>query len=243
MQAFDKLVEIIAKLRAPGGCPWDREQTHQSLTPYCIEEAYEVIDAIEDNDMNELKGELGDLLLQIVLHAQIASENKTFNIENVIDEISDKMVRRHPHVFGDAKVVTTDDVITQWDELKKKEGKKNVLQGIPKHAPQLHRSLKIGEKVAAVGFEWEKSDDVMDKVQEEFLEIKQATNKQEVEEELGDLLFSIVQWARHKQIDPEHALAKANEKFGKRFAAMEAMIANDGQLPKKLSLDGSFICL
>lgn len=237
MQAFDRFVEIIAKLRAPNGCPWDREQTHQTLTPYCIEEAYEVVDAIEQGDMKELKGELGDLLLQIVLHAQIAAENKDFTIENVVSDICEKMISRHPHVFSDAKIETADQVIQQWDELKKKEGKKSVLQGIPKHAPQLHRSLKIGEKVAAVGFDWEKSADVLDKVQEEFKEIDSAKNKNEKEEELGDLLFSIVQWARHQQIDPEHALKKANEKFGKRFGSMEQMIEKDGKKLKELSLD------
>ena len=237
MQAFDRLVEIIAKLRAPGGCPWDREQTHETLTPYCIEEAYEVVDAIQDGNMKELKNELGDLLLQIVLHAQIAAESKTFTIDDVVKDLSEKMIRRHPHVFSDAKISTAGEVIQQWDEIKKKEGKKNVLEGISKHAPQLHRSLKIGEKVAAVGFDWEKSKDVLEKVKEEFEEIAQAKNNKEVEEELGDLLFSIVQWSRHQKIDPEHALKKANEKFGKRFAAMEAMIQKDGAEFKKLSPD------
>lgn len=237
MQAFDRFVEIIAKLRAPNGCPWDREQTHQTLTPYCIEEAYEVVDAIESGDLKELRGELGDLLLQIVLHAQIAAENKDFTIQDVVNDISEKMVNRHPHVFSDVKIETADQVIQQWDELKKKEGKKSVLQGIPKHAPQLHRSLKIGEKVAAVGFDWDKPSEVLDKVQEEFKEIEQAKNKAEKEEELGDLLFSIVQWSRHQQIDPEHALQKANEKFSKRFGAMEQMIEKDGKKLKELSLD------
>lgn len=235
--AFVRFVEIIAKLRAPGGCPWDREQTHQTLIPYCVEEAYEVVDAIESGDMNELKSELGDLILQVVLHSQIAAENKNFTIEHVLNEISDKMIRRHPHVFSDAKVETAGDVVKQWDELKKKEGKKSVLEGIPKHAPQLHRSLKIGEKVAAVGFDWEKSSDVMDKVQEEFKEISTAKNKSEVEEELGDLLFSIVQWARHQKIDPEHALQKANAKFNQRFQAMEKMIQDEKKELKKVTLD------
>ena len=237
MQAFDRFIEIIARLRAPGGCPWDREQTHETLIPYCVEEAYEVVDAIQSGDMSELKGELGDLILQVVLHAQIASESKNFSIEDVLNEICEKMIRRHPHVFSDAKIETTGEVISQWDELKKKEGRKNVLEGIPKHAPQLHRSLKIGEKVAAVGFDWEKSTDVLDKVQEEFKEIENSKNKLEKEEELGDLLFSIVQWARHQAIDPEHALKKANEKFGKRFASMEEMISKDKKELKRITLD------
>ncbi len=234
---FVRLVQIIAQLRAPDGCPWDREQTHETLIPYCIEEAYEVVDAIQSGDMKELKGELGDLVLQVVLHAQIASESKEFSIEDVIHEISEKMVRRHPHVFSDAKVTTSGDVIKQWDEIKKQEGKKSVLEGIPKHAPQLHRSLKIGEKVAAVGFDWDHPKEVLDKVQEEFKEISDAKNKTEMEEELGDLMFSIVQWARHQKIDPEHALKKANEKFGMRFKKMEQMIQNDQKEFKKLSLD------
>jgi len=234
---FVKFVQIIAKLRAPEGCPWDREQTHETLIPYCVEEAYEVVDAIQSGDMNELKGELGDLLLQVVLHAQIASESKNFSIEDVLNEISEKMIRRHPHVFSDAKVETAGEVIQQWDEIKKKEGKKSVLEGISKHAPQLHRSLKIGEKVAAVGFDWDQPKDVLDKVQEEFVEIANAKSKTHVEEELGDLLFSIVQWSRHQKIDPEHALMKANEKFAGRFKAMEQMIQKEGKELKKLSLD------
>ncbi|MEZ4846576.1 MAG: nucleoside triphosphate pyrophosphohydrolase [Bdellovibrionota bacterium] len=235
--AFVRFVEVIARLRAPDGCPWDREQTHETLIPYCIEEAYEVVDAIKSGDLNELKGELGDLILQVVLHAQIAKDNKDFTIEDVLNDISDKMIRRHPHVFSDAKVKTADDVVKQWDELKKKEGKKSVLEGIPKHAPQLHRSLKIGEKVAAVGFDWKQSSDVLDKVHEELKEIEAAKTLNEKEEEFGDLLFSIVQWARHHNIDPEQALLKANAKFGKRFVKMEEKIQADGKVFKKLSLD------
>ncbi len=237
MREFDRLVEIIARLRAPDGCPWDREQTHQTLVPYCIEEAYEVADTIHDGDMAELKNELGDLLLQIILHAQIAFENKNFTIEDVVKDISEKMIRRHPHVFGDAHVKTSEDVVNQWNDLKKKEGKKHVLEGIPKHAPQLHRSLQIGEKVAAVGFDWESPKEVMEKVQEEFVEIEKAKNKKEMEEELGDLLFSIVQWSRHQSINPEHALQKANEKFKKRFEAMEKMLEQDKKNPKNVSID------
>jgi tetrapyrrole methylase family protein/MazG family protein len=236
MHAFDRFVEIIAKLRAPDGCPWDREQTHQTLIPYCIEEAYEVVDAIQSGDVNELKGELGDLILQVVLHAQVARDNKTFSIEDVLNDISEKMIRRHPHVFSDAKVTTAGDVVKQWDEIKKKEGKKSVLEGIPKHAPQLHRSLKIGEKVAAVGFDWKKTEDVLDKVQEELKEISEAKNHQEKEEEFGDFLFSIVQWARHQNIDPEQALMKANAKFNGRFSKMEEMIQSEKKEFKKMSL-------
>jgi MazG family protein len=234
---FVRFVQIIARLRAPDGCPWDREQTHETLIPYCVEEAYEVVDAIQSGDMLELKGELGDLILQIVLHSQIAFESKEFSIEDVLNEISEKMIRRHPHVFSDAKVETADDVVKQWDEIKKKEGKKSVLEGISKHAPQLHRSLKIGEKVAAVGFDWDHPKDVLDKVQEEFKEISSAKNKTEMEEELGDLMFSIVQWSRHQKIDPEHALKKANQKFSMRFQKMEAMIEMDQKKFKKLSLN------
>jgi tetrapyrrole methylase family protein/MazG family protein len=237
MQAFDRLVEIIAKLRAPGGCPWDREQTHTTLIPYCIEEAYEVVDAIHDNDMNELKKELGDLILQVVLHSQIAAEAKNFSIQDVLTEISNKMVDRHPHVFGDSDVKTSKEVVEQWNELKKKEGKKSVLEGIPKHAPQLHRSLKIGEKVAAVGFDWKTSGDVIAKVHEELKEIEQAKNQSEKTEELGDLLFSVVQWARHHNIDAEQSLLKGNAKFQKRFEAMEAMIDQDQRRLKELTLD------
>lgn len=237
MREFDRFVEIIARLRAPDGCPWDREQTHSTLVPYCIEEAYEVADAIHDGNMAELKNELGDLLLQIILHAQIASENNDFNIQDVVKDISEKMIRRHPHVFGDADIKTSEDVVNQWNDLKKKEGKKHVLEGVPRHAPQLHRSLQIGEKVASVGFDWESPQEVMEKVQEEFVEIENSKNKKEMEEELGDLLFSIVQWSRHQKINPEQALQKANEKFKKRFEAMEKMLEQDQKNPKNLSID------
>lgn len=236
MQAFDKFVQIIARLRAPGGCPWDREQTHETLIPYCIEEAYEVVDAIKRGDMRELKEELGDLILQVVLHSQIANESKDFSIEDVLDEVSEKMIRRHPHVFSDSKIATADDVVVQWDEIKKKEGKKSVLDGVPKHAPQLYRSFKMGEKVSAVGFDWTDINGVLEKIQEEIQEIHSANHKAQKEEELGDLLFSMVQWSRHQNIDPEHALMKANEKFAKRFKAMEQMIEQDQKVLKKMFL-------
>ena len=236
MRAFDQFVEIIAKLRAPDGCPWDLEQTHKTLLPYCIEEAYEVADAIENNDLKELKEELGDLMLQIVLHSQIASEEKAFTIENVLTDISEKMIRRHPHVFGDKKISSSKEVIDQWSDLKKKEGKK-VLDGIPKHAPQLFRSQKIGDKVASVGFDWKKIDDVWEKVREETKEVEDSKTVSEKEEELGDLLFSLVQWSRHLQIDAERCLLKSNQKFTKRFEWMERLVAHDQKQMKELSIE------
>lgn len=235
MQVFDRFVEIIARLRSPDGCPWDREQTHHSLIPYCIEEAYEVVDAIQENDMSELKNELGDLLLQILLHSQIASEEKKFSIEDVVESISEKMIRRHPHVFSDVKLNSSQEVVDQWSELKKKEGKKHTLDGIPKHAPQLFRSQKIGDKVSSLGFDWENEKDVWKKVEEEIKELHSTKNEKETEEELGDLLFSLVQWSRHQGIDAEKCLQRANEKFSKRFSTMEDLISNDQQAVKKLT--------
>lgn len=235
MQEFDRFVEIIAKLRGPDGCPWDREQTHESLIPYCIEEAYEVADAIQEKNPEELKGELGDLLLQIVLHAQIASEAKKFSIQDVARDVSEKMIRRHPHVFGDAKLSSAKEVVDQWSEIKKKEGKKSALEGIPKHAPELFRSQKIGDKVSSLGFDWSNDKDVWKKVEEEIIELQAAKNESELEEELGDLLFSLVQWSRHRGLDAEKSLKKANAKFSNRFSHMENLISTDQKLPKKLN--------
>jgi MazG family protein len=221
--ALLELVRIVAKLRDPnGGCPWDLEQTHDSLTPYVVEEAYEVVDAIK-LDRPKLKDELGDLLLQVVLHAQIASEEKTFTLEEVIQGISKKLVYRHPHVFGDTKVTGTNEVLNNWEQLKQKElpKDKSILDGVPRSMPALLRAQRLGDKAARVGFDWKSADDVLPKVAEELREIAEATDKKAQDEELGDLLFVLVQWARKSGRTAEEVLSAANDKFTRRFKEME----------------------
>lgn len=225
-QTFREFVEVIARLRDPkDGCPWDLEQTHQSLKRYLIEEAYEVLEAIDGNP-DKLCEELGDLLLQIVLHAQIASEAKAFTMDKVVQGIKDKMVIRHPHIFGNTKVKDAAEVKENWERIKA-EGKgdeKKTLSGIPKSLPSLLRSQMIGEKVARVGFDWETAEDVAKKVEEEWRELEAellAKNQERIKEELGDLLFSLAQLARILKFEPESILQEANNKFTRRFEALE----------------------
>jgi MazG family protein len=231
-----ELVRIVAKLRDPnGGCPWDLEQTHDSLTPYVVEEAYEVVDAIK-LDRPKLKDELGDLLLQVVLHAQIASEEKTFSLQEVIEGISKKLVYRHPHVFGETKVSGTNEVLNNWEQLKQKElpKDKSILDGVPRSMPALLRAQRLGDKAARVGFDWKTADDVLPKVTEELKEIAEAKDKKAQDEELGDLLFVLVQWARKSGRNAEEVLSAANDKFTRRFKEMERSHAHTGS-EKRLS--------
>lgn len=242
---FERLVQIMKRLRSPkGGCPWDLEQDHKTLKQYLIEETYEVLDAIDMNDPRELREELGDLLLQVVFHAQIADDNKQFNIEDVSKEISDKMVRRHPHVFGDVVVNGSGEVLKNWDDIKKveKEGKghveKSILDSVSKNLPALFENFKISKKVAKQGFDWKKPADVFDKIIEEIGEVKRAIKrkkKNEVEEELGDLLFAVSNLCRVHKINPEIALRAANQKFRRRFARMEAQIKSEKRSFKELT--------
>ncbi|EKD42819.1 MAG: hypothetical protein ACD_73C00006G0003 [uncultured bacterium] len=241
-KAFDELVLIMNKLLAPNGCPWDLKQTHETLIPYLIEEAYEVVDAIERKSIPDLKEELGDLLLQVVFHAALAQREAHFDVDHVAAGISEKLIRRHPHVFGTASCESAADVMKQWDEIKslEKSGRdETILDSVPKSLPSLFEAYKISKKAAKTGFDWDDSQGILDKINEEIGELKQALeNKDEAntEEELGDLLFSIVNWCRHQKIDPERALKKSNSKFRKRFLAMEKHIKNDNKKMETLDL-------
>jgi len=223
-----ELIEVIAKLRAPEGCPWDREQTHMTLRPNMLEEAYEAVDAIDSGDMNNLKEELGDVLLQVVLHAQIASEEGAFNIEDVARELKEKLIHRHPHVFGDTKVNSSADVVLNWDKLKQEEKtyRKSVMDGISKSQSALMSAQKISKKAVKVGFEWPNEDSLYECIQSEFDEFKEAVkegNKEHMEDEFGDILFAVVNLARWNKIDAEQALLHANKKFMTRFRKMEEL--------------------
>ncbi len=223
---LEKLIEIIEILRSPQGCKWDREQTHSSLKPNMLEEAYEAVDAINDNDMSHLKEELGDVLLQVVLHSQIAKEEHSFDIEDVAQTLNEKLIHRHPHVFGDTKVSSTQEILANWEKLKKEEKphRKSIMDGISKSQSALMSAQKISKKAVKVGFEWDKEETLYDCVMSEIDEFKEACIEgdfQHEEEELGDILFAIVNLARWNKIDAEQALIKANKKFIKRFKKME----------------------
>ena len=225
---LEELIAVIAKLRAPDGCQWDREQTHSSLRPNMIEEAYEAVDAIDDNDMVHLKEELGDVLLQVVLHAQIASEEGAFTIEDVAKGIKDKLIHRHPHVFGDTKVNSTKDILDNWDKLKAEEKKhrKSAMDGISKAQSALMSAQKISKKAVKTGFEWPDEESLYDCIYSEFEEFKDAKkegNREHMEEEFGDILFAVVNLARWNKIDAEQALLKSNKKFMTRFRKMEEL--------------------
>ena len=232
---FAKLCDIVAQLRAPGGCPWDREQTHASLVPGLLEEAYEVADAIRRNDDANLREELGDLLLQVVIHAQIASEEARFTIEDVAREISDKLVRRHPHVFGDSDARDTGAVLKQWDAIKRTEKKSEdagYFAGLTRALPALLLAQKAQTKAARVGFDWSEVKDVVAKVDEELSEAKEAITSQDetaIADEMGDLLFAVVNLVRKNKLDAETVLAAATEKFITRFHAMEEEMKATGR--------------
>jgi tetrapyrrole methylase family protein / MazG family protein len=220
---FARLVEIMARLRGPDGCPWDKEQTSASIAPYCLEEAFEVVEAIDEGDPKKLCEELGDLILQVVFHAEMAKAEGRFTINDVLKSINEKLIRRHPHVFrkNEVQATTSKEVLENWSAIKKKEGRKNLLDGIPKALPALLRATRMGEKAATVGFDWKNADEVWPKLHEEMEEIRQAGDASETEEEFGDFLFAAASLARHLKIDPESALRKATEKFDRRFRKME----------------------
>lgn len=233
---FQEFQEIIARLREPeGGCPWDRQQTHQSLRPFLLQECYEVLEALDNNDYKELCSELGDLLLQIMLHSQIASERGDFDAGDVIQSISDKIVHRHPHVFGQKKLINVKEVELHWESLKQEEGKLTLLGGIPFNLPALAESWEIQQRVAQAGFDWDKAEDILDKLAEEIKELKAAPTPDNKEEEWGDLLFTVVNISRREGIDAESALRKANSKFRKRFAWMEGKCRSKGLTFSKLN--------
>jgi XTP/dITP diphosphohydrolase len=222
LNAFDRLLTIMDELREQ--CPWDKKQTLQSLRHLTIEETYELGDAILDNDLQEIKKELGDLLLHIVFYAKIGSETKDFDIADVANSICDKLINRHPHIYGDVEVENEEQVKQNWEKLKLKEGKNSVLEGVPKSLPALVKANRIQDKVAGVGFDWEEPHQVWDKVEEELSELKSELvkgNQEAIENEFGDVLFSLVNYARFINVNPENALERTNKKFSKRFQYLE----------------------
>jgi MazG family protein len=230
-EKFERLVAILARLRAPGGCPWDREQSFDTIKPYLLEETYEVMEAIDKRDWPALADELGDLLLQAVFFAQMAAEEDKFRIDDSIDAIVQKLIRRHPHVFSDGSAKTADDVKRRWDEIKADEKKskgepaRGLLESVPRNLPALVEAQQISSKAAAVGFDWENADQVLNKLDEELDELAEARKaglREELEGEVGDLLFVLVNLARFLKVDPEQALRRTNAKFRKRFAHVEA---------------------
>lgn len=237
-----RLLKIMARLRRPGdGCPWDLEQTIESIKPNLIEEAYEALDAMESGNRADLAEELGDLLLQIIFQAQIAAEEGTFNFADVAQGISDKLVRRHPHIFGDVKVRDSKDVLRNWDAIKKTEKKvrKSALDGVPKHVPPLHRAYQLQRRAARVNFDWPDIADVFKKLDEEVRELKTAVKRKQrqgIIEELGDLLFSVVNVARFMKLDPAYALERTNAKFVRRFEVVEKEITASGRKLKDCTL-------
>ncbi len=239
---FEKLVEVMARLRAPGGCPWDREQTHETLRTYLIEEAYEVLDALDGTDDVKFAEELGDLLLQIVFHAELAEEKGRFNIVDVIREIYEKMIRRHPHVFGEKQARDAAEVLRNWEIIKREERAakgeveeektESVLDGVPRSLPGLLEGYQLTRKAARIGFDWENVDGIFEKLQEETEELRQVLEKRgskEIEGEVGDILFAAMNLARFLKIDPEIAMKKASGKFARRFREMERVAREEGK--------------
>jgi tetrapyrrole methylase family protein/MazG family protein len=241
-EEIDKLIEIIARLRAPDGCPWDREQTHKSILSCLLDETYEFFEAVEENSVEGMREELGDILLQVVLHAQMAKEAGTFTVDDVAREISEKLVRRHPHVFGDVKASTSTEVLQNWETIKRgeKQHRKYIVDGIPEALPALFRAEKMQRRVARVGFDWNDLGPVLDKVEEEFGEFRRAIQAKDVDnaqEELGDILFALVNVGRHANICAEDALRAAVKKFGRRFRYIEDQYAKLGKDMKSATLE------
>jgi len=239
LNRFATLVDIVARLRSPDGCPWDRKQTHASLRENLLEECYEVLETLDEGDSGKLCEELGDLLMQIVMHVQIASEAGEFEMGDVVSGISSKLIRRHPHVFGSLEVKDAAEVLLNWEVLKKKErdSDASMLENVPKHLPALAYSQAIQSRVARVGFDWKDIDGVIDKLTEEVNEFRQAENHEEREAEFGDLLFTLANIARRMDIDLESALRQANRKFYQRFTHMEKLCRERGTSFARLSFD------
>ena len=238
---FEELVNIVSRLRAPDGCPWDREQTNHTLLPYFVEEVYEAIESIDDGDWDLVKEELGDILLHIVFQASIAEDEKNFQIIDSLDNINKKLINRHPHVFGDAKAEAAFHAKQNWEAAKHKEkGRESRLDGVPNSLPSLIRAQRLQQKASYAGFDWEKIEQVWGKVNEEIIELKEAEisgNNQHIEEEMGDLLFAIVNLSRHLNISSEDALRKTNQKFIRRFKKVEEGIKAKGKKLNEASLE------
>ena len=246
--SFQQLADTVAALRGDNGCPWDKRQTRETLRPYLLEEAYEVLDAIQSNDAQALREELGDLLLQVLLHAQLASEEATFTIDDVVHDLNEKLIRRHPHVFDGGTATTEQEVSYQWDEIKQREKATDsvhtVLSGVPETMPALFRAFKLQKRAAKTGFDWSDIADVWKKLDEELEELRQARAQmknsdttQRVEEELGDVLFTVVNLSRFLAINPELALKQANDRFVARFRHMEQAVDTSGRDMRNMSLD------
>jgi XTP/dITP diphosphohydrolase len=238
LQAFQHLLEIMDDLRAK--CPWDKKQTLESLRHLTIEETYELTDAILDNNLDEIKGELGDLMLHIVFYAKIGNEQGAFDIADVLEGINDKLIKRHPHIYGDVTAETAEEVKDNWEKIKLKEGKKRVLAGVPKSLPAMIKAYRIQDKVKGVGFDWEEPHQVWDKVQEELEELKREVendgSSKKTEEEFGDLLFALINYARFIGVNPENALERTNKKFIKRFEHLEEQAKKAGKDMKRMNL-------
>ncbi len=242
---LERLINLMAKLRSDSGCPWDKEQTFETIVPYTIEEAYEVRQAIHDDDMGALKEELGDLMFQVVFHSQIASEKEAFNLEEVCDSLTRKMVRRHPHVFEDGDDRTAEEQTIAWEELKAqeragKEETKGILDNVPLALPALMRAEKLQKRAARIGFDWPNLDGVTDKIAEEAHELAQAVESglsDDIEDEVGDLLFAVTNLARRLNIDPEKALRRTNDKFTARFRKIEAYASASNTSLEEMSLE------
>lgn len=238
LKAFDRLLTIMDELREQ--CPWDRKQTMESLRHLTIEETYELGDAILDNDLMEIKGELGDLLLHIIFYAKIGSESESFDIADVANGICEKLINRHPHIYGDVKVENEEEVKQNWEKIKLKEGKKSVLQGVPRSLPAMVKANRIQDKVAGVGFDWEQPQQVFEKLQEELGELQvevAAGDKEKIEQEFGDVLFSMINYARFLGVNPENALERTNKKFSKRFQFLEEEVKKNSKSLKDMSLE------
>lgn len=235
LKAFDQLLDIMDDLREK--CPWDKKQTMESLRHLTIEEMYELSDSILENDKQEIKKELGDLFLHLVFYAKIGSETGDFDVADVLNGICDKLIFRHPHIYGDVKVADEEEVKRNWEKLKLKEGKKSVLEGVPKSLPAMVKAFRIQEKVKGVGFEFKNSDDTWAKVQEEINEFQAETDESKREQEFGDVLFSLVNYARFTGINPEDALERTNKKFLSRFMRIEELAYKDGKSIADLSLE------
>jgi MazG family protein len=245
MSSINRLLQLMARLRDPnGGCPWDQQQDFRSIAPYTIEEAYEVADAIERNDLADLRDELGDLLFQVVFHSQLAKERQAFEFDDVVNAICDKMERRHPHVFGDARIASADAQNIAWEDHKRREREargSSVLANVPVTLPALTRASKLGKRAATVGFEWPDITGAIDKIAEEIgelrAEIAAGDDKTALEQELGDLLFSVVNVCRYLKVDPETALRTTNAKFERRFHYIEQRLREQGRSPQDASLE------
>ncbi len=237
LQAFGRLLDIMDDLREK--CPWDRKQTMETLRPLTIEETYELGDAILDGDLEEVKKELGDILLHMVFYAKIGAEKKAFDIADVLNGICEKLITRHPHIYGDVKVSGEEEVKSNWEKIKLKEGKKSVLEGVPRSLPAMVKATRIQEKARGIGFDWEETSQVWDKVQEELTELREEVEKgdaKKTEQEFGDLIFSLINVSRYLKVDPESALERTNKKFIKRFTYLEEKSAEAGRQLSDMTL-------